>query len=226
MLRLTYREIGERLGLTTDAARQLTRRRKWPRGSDGGGRTLITVSAEELARCSSSPLPDGRLEGIPANGHASLPPPHQDGARSERATLRRELLAYLERIEQATRTEREAERAERARLAALLEEVTAARTRESAEWQRAVNQLKAELAATRASESRAQAELVKARLEEANAKTAMKVKIFEHQRALADALSLYEAQREDWKQERHRLEARIRELEARGFLAPLFRRAD
>jgi transcriptional regulator with XRE-family HTH domain len=49
VLRLTYRELARRLGLTPDGARFLARRRMWPIESGNDGRKVIIVSEAELA---------------------------------------------------------------------------------------------------------------------------------------------------------------------------------
>lgn len=54
-LRLTYAELGERLGLAAEAARLRARRRRWPvsRGNDGKAR--VSVSESELAQEPATP---------------------------------------------------------------------------------------------------------------------------------------------------------------------------
>jgi hypothetical protein len=40
---LTYPEVGERLGISTEAARQRALRRHWPRRMDNRGHALVTI---------------------------------------------------------------------------------------------------------------------------------------------------------------------------------------
>jgi hypothetical protein len=49
LLRLTYRELAHRLGLTPDGARFLARRRMWPIENSNDGRKVIIVAEAELA---------------------------------------------------------------------------------------------------------------------------------------------------------------------------------
>jgi hypothetical protein len=49
VLRLTYRELARRLGLTPDGARFLARRRMWPIENGNDGRKVIIVAETELA---------------------------------------------------------------------------------------------------------------------------------------------------------------------------------
>jgi hypothetical protein len=49
VLRLTYRELARRLGLTPDGARFLAKRRMWPIENGNDGRKVIIVAETELA---------------------------------------------------------------------------------------------------------------------------------------------------------------------------------
>src|SRR4051794_2173969 len=49
VLRLTYSELGSRLGLTPDGARFLARRRMWPIENGNNGRKLAILNEVELA---------------------------------------------------------------------------------------------------------------------------------------------------------------------------------
>ena len=49
-LRLTYRELAERLGVSADGARALARRQQWPVGRDESGRSLVLVAAAALTQ--------------------------------------------------------------------------------------------------------------------------------------------------------------------------------
>ena len=49
VLRLTYRELAHRLGLTPDGARFLAKRRMWPIENGNDGRKVIIVAEAELA---------------------------------------------------------------------------------------------------------------------------------------------------------------------------------
>ncbi len=82
-VRLTYAELGKRLGISADAARVLARRREWSRVRPNrpGAPTLVLVSEEELA---------GELwrqDRTPPDDQAD-PPEHRVDDRANRAEQR------------------------------------------------------------------------------------------------------------------------------------------
>jgi hypothetical protein len=83
VLRLTYRELARRLGLTPDGARFLTRRRMWPIENGNDGRKVIIVTEAELAAETERTAGDRGMNGgsspddrgmVGANGQADKVP--------------------------------------------------------------------------------------------------------------------------------------------------------
>lgn len=91
---LTYREVGERLGISTAAARQLSRRRGWQRRTPNA----YGVAAEIL-------VPEGALD--PALH------PSADGIRTGNGTGNGAGAAYILLLAEVARERERAERAER-----------------------------------------------------------------------------------------------------------------
>ena len=50
-LRLSYAELAERLGVSSEAARAVARRRGWQRVQGNDGRTTVLVEEAELRPC-------------------------------------------------------------------------------------------------------------------------------------------------------------------------------
>jgi hypothetical protein len=109
ILRLTYEELAERTGRSSEAARALTRRHRWPveHGNDGKARVLI--DEREV---------DARVGGRPSGQRPDTPERNPDddqalrvladelqAVRADRDRLAQELMAACER---AGRTEGEA----------------------------------------------------------------------------------------------------------------------
>jgi hypothetical protein len=84
MARLTYEELGERLGLTSAAARMLARRRRWPTSKGNDGKARVNVA-------------DGELESEAERVH------ERSGGRAphEAERLQAEVLALTERAAKA-----------------------------------------------------------------------------------------------------------------------------
>jgi hypothetical protein len=91
-LRMTYEELGERIGRSPEGARMLARRRRWrvEKGNDGKARVVVD-EADLVVR------PTGRPTGQPP-GHDQEPPPPTTG---EIEVLRAQVLALTERAAKA-----------------------------------------------------------------------------------------------------------------------------
>jgi septal ring factor EnvC (AmiA/AmiB activator) len=125
------------------------------------------------------------------------------------------VLALLERNETARAVERQAERAERARLIEAMSKVAAARDGEKADWQAKLDDLAAELKAAR--DALAQTRL---ELDEALEQSKQTREARERDRAM------YQTDRSTWAQERRQLKAQAEGLKKeadRGWLSRLVR---
>jgi hypothetical protein len=112
-LRLTYEELGERIGCSAEGARMLARRRRWrvEKGNDGKARVLVDETALVVR-------PTGRPPGH------DQPPPET----AETEALRAQVLALTERAAKAE--------GENAALHQLIDEFRAALEREQARGDR------------------------------------------------------------------------------------------
>jgi hypothetical protein len=226
-LALPYRELGARLGLSSDGARALARRRGWTVAHDEAGRALVQVSESELARWrerrapaeaetkseserANSRLMRARVAEMVATIKAERPPVSVSVDRSaERAErdklieLMRQFLALYERERMAwfgafTELHGKVE-ALRTEMRAL----EAAREHERARWEAALKELDAALATARAATHAAERQHEQA--------------LDQHRRALADLTVMHNDERALWLLERRRLEMQIDALrEARA----------
>ncbi|HYM32688.1 MAG TPA: hypothetical protein VEU47_15395 [Candidatus Cybelea sp.] len=183
-LRLSYRSLADRLGLSVSGARALAKRRQWVISRDDEGRTLVLVPPAELE-----------------------PRTERNSALAPAAPTPAEFAARIAGLVAAIKAEREGEDRLLARertsatidLAALTRQLIAARDRERLEWEQTTDLLKAELA-------EAQSGLV-AMKAEVDALAAR------HRRNLVDLEAGHADQRSIWQLERRRLEATIASLE-------------
>ena len=95
---LTYEDMGVALGITSDSAKRLAMRHKWPRRPGNDGRTLVAVPEERLEEAAqavaSGSIADGTDDDTPAAAGDVI----DDGRSDARA-----LIGYLERrVEELT----------------------------------------------------------------------------------------------------------------------------
>jgi hypothetical protein len=86
---LSYRQIGERLGCSRDAARELVKRLRLPRHMANDGKALVCIDLSEI---NHNPMPTQSLAGhLPVTASQECIEPKQGGtAASYQATLERE----------------------------------------------------------------------------------------------------------------------------------------
>lgn len=114
MLRLSYRELGDRLGLTPDGARMLAGRREWPRVRGNDGRTKVTVTDDDLANARVANVRpnafDAELRAMLVTAQADLAVARAEGmvlveakarAEGEAAALRAQVLDLAARLDRA-----------------------------------------------------------------------------------------------------------------------------
>lgn len=114
---MNYRDAGEMLGITAEAARHRARRFRWPTQKDNDGKALILVPADEHGRTTAERLLSGRPEKAvqPADERAVQTPVQQ--ALSDLIIVLKDQLA---KAEAGREQDREADRAELAKVEAML----------------------------------------------------------------------------------------------------------
>jgi hypothetical protein len=119
VLRLTHSQIGKRLGVSADAARQLARRKGWPRSRPNriGEPAVVSVAEAELA--SEQPRVDRQppMDAPAVRPTVSAGPPSHDGRWSDLSVavsaLREAVGTLREQLEhERTRADRATERAD------------------------------------------------------------------------------------------------------------------
>jgi chromosome segregation ATPase len=100
LLRLTYDELGERIGRSVEAARGLARRRRWRIEKGNDGRTRVLVDERELDgwRTDVQPVASGHERSRPDGRERSAELQERLAKlEAERERLARELLQAVER---------------------------------------------------------------------------------------------------------------------------------
>jgi hypothetical protein len=221
-LQLTYRELGERLGLSADGARAMARRRGWPVVHDEVGRSLVEVAADALAQ---------QLERRTAQERVGDDEAARAHTKSMAARVAEMVAAIKAEPPVRTHPDQAADRAERERLIGLMSQFLAMYERERVGWFSAVSELSAKLddgrneanalIAAQEQERRhweATLEEIEAGLSAAReasraAESQHEQAVVQHRRALADLTVMHNDQRSLWLLERRRLETTIEALE-------------
>ena len=183
-LRLSYRSLADRLGLSVSGARGLAKRRRWVISRDDDGNTLVLVPPAELEQ---------RAE--------------RNSAMAPAAPTPAEFAARIAGLVAAIKAERGGEDRHLSRerasatidLAALTRQLIAARDRERLEWEQTTDRLKGQLAEAQSGLVAMQAELA--------------TLAAQHRRNLVDLEAGHADQRSIWQLDRRRLEATIASLE-------------
>ena len=90
---LTYEDMGTALGITTDSAKRLAMRHRWPRRLGNDGRALVAVPEERIAQAATGDRADDDRGGDTGDvAHAVTHDTPDDGRGDARA-----LIGYLER---------------------------------------------------------------------------------------------------------------------------------
>ncbi len=89
---LTYEDMGAALGITTESAKRLAMRHKWPRRPGNDGRALVAVPEERLEEAAQLDPGDAIRDGIDDDTPVTIGDVADDGRSDARA-----LIGYLER---------------------------------------------------------------------------------------------------------------------------------
>ncbi len=95
---LTYEDMGAALGITTESAKRLAMRHKWPRRPGNDGRALVAVPEERLEEAAQLVRGDTIGDGTDDDAPVTIGDVTDDGRSDARA-----LIGYLERrVEELT----------------------------------------------------------------------------------------------------------------------------
>ncbi len=95
---LTYEDMGAALGITTESAKRLAMRHKWPRRPGNDGRALVAVPEERLEEAAQLVRGDAIGDGTDDDAPVTIGDVTDDGRSDARA-----LIGYLERrVEELT----------------------------------------------------------------------------------------------------------------------------
>ncbi len=95
---LTYEDMGAALGITTESAKRLAMRHKWPRRPGNDGRALVAVPEERLEEAAQLVRGDAIGDGTDDDTPVTIGDVTDDGRSDARA-----LIGYLERrVEELT----------------------------------------------------------------------------------------------------------------------------
>ena len=134
-VRLTYRQLAERLGISPDSARNKARRRHWQVTLDNRGTARVRVPLDELPSEPREPLADPRSE---PRSHPDQPGVQEElnRARERIAQLEAELIEAKIRVGATEKTEQAKEAALREVIALLERQLERERARADRPWWR------------------------------------------------------------------------------------------